>query len=107
MLQHGTARARGDVPDVGWRDRRLRFRLCLSASWALCTFCCHFATAAPPDDTQTLPIDLPTALRLVETANPTVAAARARVATAYAQLDQANLLWLPSLQTLTSYNRHD
>jgi outer membrane protein TolC len=66
----------------------------------------HIA-AAPPDDSQTLPIDLPTALRLVETANPTVAAARARVAAAYAQLDQANLLWLPSLQTITAYTRHD
>jgi outer membrane protein TolC len=63
--------------------------------------------AAPPDDTQTLPIDLPTALRLVETANPTVAAARARVAAAYAQLDQAKLLWLPNLQSGTTYVRHD
>src|SRR6516225_4212866 len=64
---------------------------------------CPCTTAAPRDDNQTLPIDLPTALRLVETTNPTVAAARARVAAAYAQLDQANLLWLPNLQAGTTY----
>jgi outer membrane protein TolC len=56
---------------------------------------------------EVLPIDLTTALRLVDEANPTVAVARARYQEALARLDQANLLWIPDLQTGPSYLRHD
>jgi outer membrane protein TolC len=44
-----------------------------------------------------LPIDLPYALRLVNTSNPTIAIARERVNEAYARLRQAQVLWLPDL----------
>jgi outer membrane protein TolC len=43
------------------------------------------------------PIDLPTALRLVDGNNPTVGVARARVREAVAQLDRARLNWIPTL----------
>lgn len=63
--------------------------------------------APPPGADGTLPIDLPTALRLVNTSNPTVAAARARVDAAYARLREVQTLWLPDLTAGTTYIRHD
>jgi outer membrane protein TolC len=44
-----------------------------------------------------LPIDLPYALHLVGTANPTIALAEQRIAEAYAMLKQAQVLWVPNL----------
>jgi outer membrane protein TolC len=52
-------------------------------------------------------IDLATALRLVNTSNPTIALARERVREAEARLQQAEVLWLPTLQTGPAYYRHD
>jgi outer membrane protein TolC len=54
-----------------------------------------------------LAIDLPTALRLVNASNPTIALARERVREAYARLLEAEALWLPTLQTGPAYQRHD
>jgi outer membrane protein TolC len=54
-----------------------------------------------------LPIDLPTALRLANAGNPTIALARERVQEAYARLQQARVLWLPNLQMGPAYHRHD
>jgi outer membrane protein TolC len=69
------------------------------------------APLAPPPpgtaDTEVLPIDLPTALRLAEAANPTIAVARQRVEEAYARQIQAEVLWLPNLQWGPAYLRHD
>jgi outer membrane protein TolC len=56
---------------------------------------------------ETLPIDLPTALSLVNTANPTVALARERVQEALARQREAEVLWLPNLQAGPAYLRHD
>jgi outer membrane protein TolC len=80
-------------------------------------------TAAPPPDeakqapqpaivpdagqSDAMPIDLATALRLARAANPTINLARERVLEAYARLDQANVLWLPNLRAGPSYLRHD
>jgi outer membrane protein TolC len=58
-------------------------------------------------DVETLPIDLPTALSLANANNPTVAIARARVQEAYARLREAQVLWLPNLETGPAYLRHD
>jgi outer membrane protein TolC len=44
-----------------------------------------------------LPIDLPYALRLVNTSNPTIAIAQERINEAYARLREAQVLWLPNL----------
>lgn len=48
-------------------------------------------------DTTLLPIDLPWALRLVNTSNPTIGFAQERVREAYARLGQADVLWIPNL----------
>ncbi|HEV2972751.1 MAG TPA: TolC family protein [Pirellulales bacterium] len=53
------------------------------------------------------PIDLPTALQLVDANSPTVALARDRVREAYLQERQAELAWLPDLRTGPTYDRHD
>jgi outer membrane protein TolC len=68
------------------------------------------AQIAPPvqyPDVQTLAIDLPTALQLVNASNPTIALARERVREAQAGLMAARVLWLPNLQTGPAYQRHD
>jgi outer membrane protein TolC len=54
-----------------------------------------------------MPIDLPTALRVVNTANPTIALARERVREAYAALQLARAQLLPNLEAGPTYNRHD
>ena len=53
------------------------------------------------------PINLPTALALVGGEHPVVGFARWRVQEAYAQLDRAKVMWLPSLQSGFNYRRHD
>jgi outer membrane protein TolC len=64
---------------------------------------------SPPvdKDVQGMPIDLATALRLANAGNPTINLARERVREAYANLLQAQVLWLPNLQTGPAYVRHD
>jgi outer membrane protein TolC len=52
---------------------------------------------ADPPPANLLPIDLPYALRLVNTSNPTIALAQQRVAEAYAVQMQADVLWIPNL----------
>lgn len=59
------------------------------------------------EGTEVLPIDLPTALRLADAANPTTALARQRVEEAYAAWDVARFAWLPNLVTGPTYDRHD
>lgn len=54
-----------------------------------------------------MPIDLVTALRLVNASNPMVAAAQARYREALARVDQAQVLLLPDLSFGASYYRHD
>lgn len=56
---------------------------------------------------ESMAIDLPTVLRLVNASNPTIALASARVAEAYQRQQQANVLWLPNLSAGSTYNRHD
>jgi outer membrane protein TolC len=58
-------------------------------------------------DVQVLAIDLPTALRVANAANPTIGLARARTDEAYARLREARALWLPNLEAGPTYNRHD
>ncbi len=56
---------------------------------------------------EVLSIDLPTALRLTNANNPTIALARERVEEAYAAERQADVAWLPNLQGGPNYQRHD
>jgi len=50
-----------------------------------------------PVDTNVLPIDLLSALKLTDAQNPTIGVARARLEEAYARLEQAQVGWLPNL----------
>lgn len=52
-------------------------------------------------------IDLETALQLTSGQNPQVAFARERIEEAFAQLDRAQILWLPSLRAGVTYDKHD
>lgn len=56
---------------------------------------------------EAIEINLPTALSMVGGQHPAVGFARWRVQEAYAQLDQARVLWLPTIQSGFSFNRHD
>jgi outer membrane protein TolC len=62
------------------------------------------AESLPPDSLQ---LNLPTALSLVGGQHPAVGYAQWRVQQAYAQLDRARVLWLPSIQAGFSFDRHD
>lgn len=52
-------------------------------------------------------LNLPTALSMVGPRHPAVGLAQWRVKEAYAELEQARVLWLPSIQAGVSYHRHD
>ena len=61
----------------------------------------------PIRDTSVASVNLPTALAMVGPQHPAVGFARWRVQQAYAQLDQARVLWLPSLRGGFGFHRHD
>lgn len=52
-------------------------------------------------------IDLTTALLLTSGENPQVAFAQARIEESLAQLERAEVLWLPSIRGGVNYNKHD
>ncbi len=54
-----------------------------------------------------VPINLPTALAMIGGQHPVVGFARWRVQEAYAQLDRAKVMWLPSIQSGFNYRRRD
>lgn len=54
-----------------------------------------------------IPINLPSALARIGGTHPVVGHAQWRVQEAYAQLERAELLWLPSIQAGFNYHRHD
>jgi len=56
---------------------------------------------------ETLPIDLPTVIRLVNENSPAVGYARAKVREAQARLQSAELQWLPNLSAGVAYTRFD
>jgi outer membrane protein TolC len=60
--------------------------------------------AAAPDE---IPINLPTALAMIGGQHPVVGFARWRVQESYAQLERAQVMWLPTIQSGFSYRRHD
>jgi len=54
-----------------------------------------------------VPVNLPTALAMIGGQHPVVGFAQWRVQEAYAQLDRANVMWLPTIQSGFNYRRHD
>ena len=73
--------------------------------------CCLPALAlfptAPVSGQQPFPINLPTAMKLAGAAPLDIAIATARLQVASARLQQAQVLWLPTLQVGADYFRHD
>ncbi len=63
--------------------------------------------AASDPSAAVVPIDLPTALAVATGNNPQVAFAQARIREAEAELDNAEVLWLPSLRTGLNYHTRD
>lgn len=68
-----------------------------------------FVTPAPAEEAppSVAPINLPTALAMIGGQHPVVGLARWRVQEAYAQLEQAKVMWLPSIQAGLNYRRRD
>ncbi|XZE35507.1 TolC family protein [Pirellulaceae bacterium SH501] len=64
-------------------------------------------TSSPSAESNTLPINLPTALAMIGGQHPVVGLARWRVQEAYARLDRAKVMWLPSIQSGFNYRRRD
>lgn len=64
------------------------------------------STSVAPESA-TVPINLPTALAMIGGQHPVVGFARWRVQEAYAQLDRAKVMWLPSIQSGFNYRRRD
>lgn len=56
---------------------------------------------------RTFELDFSTALAMVSGQNPQVAFAAQRYREAYAQLESARVLWLPSIRAGVSYNKHE
>jgi outer membrane protein TolC len=65
------------------------------------------AVPSPPPEDRPLPINLPTALQLSNARALDVAAATERIRVAAAVLDQAEVLWLPTITIGGDFNRHD
>jgi outer membrane protein TolC len=65
------------------------------------------APPKPPKGDVSLPINLPTALRLAGSAPLDIAMASERIRAAAAQLDRADVLWLPTIYLGGDYYRHD
>ena len=63
------------------------------------------AETRPPTAATTL--SLGGILQLADTQNPNVAVARERISEAYAQVERAGTLWLPSLRAGLNYNHHE
>jgi outer membrane protein TolC len=54
-----------------------------------------------------VPINLPTALAITTGQNPQVAYAQQRIQESFAQLQAANVLWVPTLNVGMNYNKHE
>lgn len=61
----------------------------------------------PLPTTHVVEMNLPTALSMVGGEHPAIGLAQWRLQEAYAQLDRAAVLWLPSVRAGVSYHRHD
>jgi outer membrane protein TolC len=67
----------------------------------------HLPTPAPAEGAAVLPINLPTALQLAGVRPLDIALASERIRVAAAQLERAQLLWLPTIYLGADYYRHD
>lgn len=58
-------------------------------------------------DSQTYTLNLGNVLHLADSQNPNVAVARERINEAYARVERAETLWVPSLRAGLNYNHHE
>lgn len=65
------------------------------------------AVGSPGSPENSVPINLPSALAMIGGQHPVVGFAQWRVQEAYAQLDGAKVMWLPSIQSGFNYRRRD
>ena len=63
-------------------------------------------TPTPPQES-VYPIDLPTALQLADAGNYQVMFAREQIRQAWAQVQAARVLWLPTINSGVGYNKHE
>ena len=56
---------------------------------------------------EVFPIDLSTALALADADNPQIAFAREQIREAYARLESAQVLWLPTISAGANFNKHE
>jgi outer membrane protein TolC len=85
----------------------LRLRLPAGLLFAAVAFASAQPLPVPRADLRPLPINLPSALQLANANALDVNAAAERVRVAAAQLEQARVLWLPTVTLGGDYNRHD
>src|SRR5262245_64269534 len=64
-------------------------------------------TAYSATTPQTIPVSLDAVMRLAEESNPQVAAARAKVCTAFAERELAAAKWVPDIHVGVGYWRHE
>ena len=68
----------------------------------------HELDSAPSQHvTDSIPLDLGSVLSLADGQNMQVGLARERIAEAYAQVNRADVLWLPSIRAGMNYNKHE
>jgi outer membrane protein TolC len=65
------------------------------------------AAAPEPPDALAIPIDFASALAIAVGDNPQVAYSRQRINEAFAQMQAAEVLWVPSLRAGMNYNKHE
>lgn len=63
--------------------------------------------ASTTSDVPTYSLDLGNVLHLADAQNPNVAVARERINEAYARVERAETLWIPSLRAGLNYNHHE
>ncbi len=66
-----------------------------------------FQLPVSPPIEQPVPLNLPSVLAAIDNQHPVVGQAKWRVQQAYATYNQAQVLWLPSIQAGFSFHRHD
>lgn len=62
---------------------------------------------APSAETEVVPLDLSSALAIAGGQNPQIAFAQARIREALAELQAAEVLWLPTIRVGANYNKHE
>lgn len=88
-------------PLLNWRENQAQFEQPASVNAN------QDSTPFELTQTPTIDLNLPSVLAMIDGQHPVVGFARWRVQEAYAQLAQAEVLWLPSIRAGLGFHRHD